>query len=85
MALSGEAGELTELFQWLSEEQASKIMDSKGQEVGEELADIFLYLIRLSHKLEVDILKAAYEKIQKNAEKYPVDAAKGSAKKYSDN
>ena len=80
MALTSEVGELNELFQWLTEEQ-SKNLDN--DEVRQEIADIFIYLVRLSDKLGIDIEEAVNEKIKINAEKYPIELSKGNAKKYS--
>ncbi len=85
MALSGEVGELTEVFQWLTEEQSKlENLDQKSlSRTKEELADVFLYLIRLADKLDVDLISEANKKIEINAEKYPVDLAKNNAIKYS--
>lgn len=84
MALSGEAGELTELFQWVTEEQSRSICDDPKQKarVEEELADVLLYLVRVADVLGVDLVQAANRKLQLNAEKYPVERAFGSSKKY---
>jgi len=86
MALTSEVGELNELFQWLTEEQSSiKDDDSpKVDEIGYEIADIFIYLLRLADKLDIDIEVAVREKIEINAKKYPVDLAKGNSKKYNE-
>lgn len=86
MALSGEVGELTEVFQWLTEEQSRSVIDDpkKMKQTEEEIADIFLYLIRLADQLEIDIIEAASGKIKKNEEKYPVEKSYGSAKKYTE-
>jgi len=86
MALSGEVGELTEIFQWLTEEESKAIVGDveKMKHVEEELADIQVYVLRLAHKLEVDIESAVEKKMRKNAEKYPVHLAKGNAKKYTE-
>ena len=73
MALIAEAAELVEHFQWLTEEQSSNLPDDKLEEVKMELADIFIYLIRISDKLNIDILAAADKKIRHNEEKYPAD------------
>ncbi len=74
MALSVEASELVEIFQWLTPEQSMKIMESGEKEhVEEELADILIYLIRLADKLDVDLDQAVAEKIVKNGVKYPAD------------
>jgi len=83
-ALVVEAAELLECFQWLTEEQSRALSDDDKRKVTEELADVFLYLIRLADKLDVDLLEGARDKIAKNAEKYPVEKARGNAKKYTD-
>jgi len=86
MALTGEAGELTELFQWLTSEQAADIMADPGAaaRVREEIADVFSYLLRLADVLGVDLESALTEKIAKNAMKYPAHTARGVATKYTD-
>jgi NTP pyrophosphatase (non-canonical NTP hydrolase) len=86
MALSGEVGELTEIFQWLSPEESSQIMsdEKKAIQIRHELADIFVYLLRLSEKLNVSFPEAVKEKLEINQIKYPVALSKGSAKKYTD-
>lgn len=81
MALSGEVGELVEHFQWLTEQESFHPQDLQG--VKEELADCLLYLLRLSGQLNIDLEKAAFEKIDLNAKKYPVEKFKGSAAKYN--
>jgi len=80
MAITSEVGELNELFQWLTEEQSNNV---DNNEVRQEIADIFIYLLRLSDKLDIDIEEAVKEKIEINAKKYPIDLAKGNAIKYS--
>lgn len=84
MALAAEAGELLERFQWISEEQSKNLNSEKLQKVGEELADIQIYLIRLADKLGIDLLDTAAKKIDVNEQKYPADKVKGSAKKYDE-
>lgn len=84
MAMIVEAAELVEHFQWLTEEQSQSLPDDKHAEVENELADIFLYLIRIADKLDIDLLNAANNKIKINAEKYPADKVRGSAKKYTE-
>jgi dCTP diphosphatase len=84
MALNVEAAELLEHFQWLTEEQSKNLTEAKHAEVRLELADIFVYLIRLADKLDVDLIAAAEEKIELNARKYPAEKAKGSMKKYTE-
>lgn len=84
MALAGEAGELLEQFQWLSEEQSKNLDPNKLQAVEEEIADVFLYLIQLANKLNIDLLDAANKKIAKNEKKYPVEKSHGNSKKYTE-
>lgn len=84
MALSVEASELVEHFQWLNEQQSHELPPDKLKEVSYEMADIFIYLMRLSDKLGVDILKAVEEKIVMNENKYPADKVRGSSKKYTE-
>lgn len=85
MALAGEAGELLEIFQWLSPEESTKVMqDPKtATQVRHELADIFVYLLRLSDKLEVSLESAVCEKLALNEKKYPIHLSKGIATKYT--
>jgi len=84
MAMIVEAAELVEHFQWLTEEQSQSLPDGKCAEVENELADIFIYLIRMADKLDIDLLNAANNKLKINAEKYPADKVRGSAKKYTE-
>jgi NTP pyrophosphatase (non-canonical NTP hydrolase) len=72
MALSGEVGELTEHFQWLTPEESDAIMAGKRAEVEDELADVFIYLVRLADVLDVDLITAAHAKIDRNEERFPV-------------
>ena len=84
MALTGEVGELSEIFQWLTED-ASKSAGSNADTasaVREELADVTLYLVRLADVLGVNLNDAVAQKLQMNADKYPVNKAHGSHKKY---
>lgn len=71
-AMSIEAAEVLEHFQWLTEEQSRALPDTKRSAVAHELADVFLYLMQLADKLDVDLVAAAKEKMQLNAAKYPV-------------
>jgi NTP pyrophosphatase (non-canonical NTP hydrolase) len=84
MALSVEASELLEHFQWLTEKQSAELEGKKRDEVAEEMADVFLYLLRMADKLDIDLLEEANKKIVKNAEKYPAHKVKGSSKKYTE-
>ena len=85
MALSGEVGELTELFQWLTSEESKNVMGSISKDdVSDELADVLVYCLRICDVLQVDPYQVIQTKMQKNAEKYPVHLAKGSAAKYTE-
>lgn len=83
MALSVEAAELLEVFQWLSEEQSKQLSPEALAAVSEEAADVLLYLIQLSDKLDIDLIAAANKKLAVNAQKYPVSRARGTSKKYT--
>jgi len=83
-ALSVEAAELLERFQWLTEDQSRTLPPEELQKVREEMADVLNYLVRLADKLDVNLLEAAREKMKLNEQKYPVDKARGSARKYSE-
>ena len=83
-ALSVEAAELLEHFQWLTETQSRQLTPEVLEEVRTEVADVLLYLIRLSDKLGIDLIAAANEKLILNAQKYPVEKAFGTSKKYTE-
>ena len=78
IALNIEAGELLENFTWKSHTEADK------EKVKEELADVFAYAFLLAEKYDFDVKEIILNKIQKNAEKYPIEKAKGTAKKYNE-
>jgi len=84
MALSVEVSEIMEHFQWLTEEQSKNLPPDKLDEIATELADTLLYLIRLADKLHIDLLAAAFNKIELNKQKYPVEQSRGNAKKYTE-
>ncbi|MFM8798389.1 MAG: nucleotide pyrophosphohydrolase [Fluviibacter sp.] len=83
MALTGEVGELNEIFQWMSDGEASEAghAPATAEHVGEELADVLLYLVRLSSVLGVNLNDAVVDKLAKNALKYPVEKVRGSSQK----
>lgn len=83
-ALSVEAAELLEHFQWLTEEQSRALDEPKRGEVADEMADVFLYLLQLSMRLDIDLVAAARRKMIANARKYPVEHTKGRIAKLSD-
>ncbi len=84
MALAGEAGELLEHFQWLTETQSADLDADKQRAVAHELADILSYLIRLSERLGIDLIAATEEKIAINAQRYPVEKVRGDARRASE-
>ena len=81
MALAGEVGELTEHFQWLSEAQSAALDAEKKAQVGEEIADCLIYLVRLCERLGIDPIDAAHRKLAKNQERYPVERVRGDARR----
>ncbi|PHC09923.1 nucleotide pyrophosphohydrolase [Bacillus toyonensis] len=81
ISLNLEASELLEVFQWKSSEEAT---ETKMQEMKEEIADVMIYLLMLSDKLNIDLEEAVYAKLRKNAEKYPIEKAYGTNKKYDE-
>lgn len=86
MALAGEVGELLAVLQWLTAEESSTIMreESKAAAIREELGDILQYVIRLADVLDVDLSSALWDKLHKNETKYPIELARGTAKKYTE-
>ncbi|AAZ96233.1 conserved hypothetical protein [Thiobacillus denitrificans ATCC 25259] len=83
MALSVEAAELLEPFQWLTPEESRELGAEQHEAVRQEIADVLIYLTRLADVLEIDLLEAAADKLALNARKYPVDKAYGNALKHS--
>jgi NTP pyrophosphatase (non-canonical NTP hydrolase) len=83
-ALSVEASELLEHFQWLTDAQSQSLAADKKQEVAAEAADVFLYLLQLCDKLGIDLVAAAQAKMLVNAQKYPAALARGTAAKYTE-
>lgn len=83
MALSVEASELMEIFQWLTTEQSQQLNDSQRQQVKEEMADVFMYLVRMADVMDIDLLQACEQKAVINDRRYPAEKVKGSAKKYN--
>ena len=83
-ALSVEASELLEIYQWMGSEDSRKPSEKVINKAKEEVADILYYLVRFADVAGIDIEKAFWDKINKNAEKYPVELAKGNSKKYNE-
>jgi dCTP diphosphatase len=86
MALSVECSELVEIFQWLSEKESNEIAKNEQliPKVRDEVADILIYLFRITDHLNIDIEEAIFSKMKKNALKYPVELARGNSKKYDE-
>ena len=84
MAMIVEAAELVEQFQWDTPQESQQLSAEKREAVAHELADTFVYLLRLAEVLNIDLIDAANEKIKLNALKYPVEKAKGSNAKYTE-
>jgi NTP pyrophosphatase (non-canonical NTP hydrolase) len=84
MALIVEAAELLEHFQWMSEPESAALSSAKRAEVRAEMADVFIYLVRLADRLDVDLLQAAADKMRLNAVRYPAEQFRGSSRKYTE-
>jgi len=84
MALAVEAGEILEIFQWLTQEESQKLDGKRLERVKEEMGDVMIYLVRLSDCLGISLLEAAFEKLERNQNKYPIEKARGNAKKYTE-
>jgi NTP pyrophosphatase (non-canonical NTP hydrolase) len=84
MALSVEAAELVEEFQWLTEAESKALDAERRARVRLELADVFIYLLRIADKLGVDLVAAANDKIVLNEKKYPAERVRGDARKYTE-
>ena len=84
MAMIVEAAELVEHFQWSTEDESYLLTPEKREQVSHEIADTFVYLLRLAQVLEIDLIDATNKKIALNALKYPVDRARGKNNKYTD-
>lgn len=86
IALSIEASELLEIFRWKTHEEVDELFkdEKKKEEIEDELADIMYFLVRIAQKYDLDLSEALDRKMEKNNNKYPVDKAKGSHKKYDE-
>ena len=84
MALSVEAGEIVEIFQWLTQDQSKNLDPDKLKEVKEEIADVMIFLTNLADRLGIDPIEAAKEKLEKNRKNYPADKVRGKALKYTE-
>jgi len=84
IALSVEAAELLQHFQWTPEAESTTLNRDQQAQVREEVADVSLYLVRLADKLGIDLMSAAADKIELNSAKYPIEKVRGSSKKYTE-
>ncbi len=84
MALSVEVSEIVEHFQWLTQEESNRLDPAKVKKIREEIGDVMIYLARLADRLGIDPIQAAEEKMRINAERYPVEKARGLAAKYTE-
>ena len=84
ISLALEASEVLEHFQWKSKDEFKEYDKTNKDEIGEELADVFNFLLIMAHDLEIDLVKAEEKKLRKNEKKYSVEKAKGNAKKYTE-
>lgn len=81
MALSAEVAEIVEIFQWKKEDQ--KLSVEEQEALRQEIGDVLIYLIELADQFGFDLIQAASDKMKLNAEKYPVEKARGKADKYT--
>ncbi len=80
MALAGEVGELLEIFQWLTPEQAAEVMRSgRAEDVRNEVADVTIYLVRLADMLGVDLIEVAHAKLERSRDRFPPEDVRGRA------
>jgi NTP pyrophosphatase (non-canonical NTP hydrolase) len=84
LSLVLEATEVLELFQWKSEQEALDVVRDKKEDLGDELADVFYWVLLMSEDFGIDLEEALIKKLEKNEAKYPVEKSKGSSKKYTE-
>jgi len=84
IGLTIEAGELLEIFLWLSEEQSKMLGEKRLQELRDEIGDVMIFLTNLADKFGLDPVDCAWQKLAVNERKYPPQLVKGSARKYSE-
>ena len=83
LSLTLEAAEVVEHFQWKSAEEIEEYIETNKDEIAEELADVFYYVLLLCHDMNIDLVQALEDKMEKNEKRYPVDKSRGSAQKYT--
>lgn len=84
ISLTLEAAELLEHFQWRSDDEVRVYVREHKEDVADEIADVFNYLLQLADDLEIDVIEASYCKLEKNAKKYPVAKSRGNHRKYTE-
>jgi dCTP diphosphatase len=84
LSLVLESTEVLEHFQWKNEEEVQEYVKRQKKEIGKELADVFYWVLLMSHELDIDLEKAFLSKMKENAKKYPVKKAKGKHAKYTE-
>jgi NTP pyrophosphatase (non-canonical NTP hydrolase) len=84
LGLNIEVSELQEIFLWKDDKELKKTINTKKESIGDELADIFIFLAYLSNDLNIDLNEAINRKIDKNGNKYPIAESRGSNKKYNE-
>ena len=82
MALIGEAAELTEHFQWLTEEQSFNLSGKRKNDVSMEIADIFIFLLRMTRQLDIDLIESVLTKMAINEKRFPAEEVKGQQKRF---
>lgn len=83
ISLSLEAAEVLEHFQWKTNDEIKEYIKNNKEHIGEELADVFYWILIMSHDIDIDIVEAFNQKMKKNAEKYSVEKSKGKHTKYN--
>ncbi len=83
LSLMIEAAELGEHFQWQDSPASETLSEVQRHEVSLEMADVFIYLLRLAQRLDIDLLAATLEKIEHNESRYPADKVRGDSRKYN--
>ena len=85
IAIGAEVGELLECFQWKTDEEIHNMVQQENTEqIADEIADIYMYLVSLSYCMNIYLENAIQNKLDKNRRKYPIDKSFGSAKKYTE-
>ena len=84
LGLNIEVSELQEIFLWEDDKELKKTINTKKESIGDELADIFIFLAYLSNDLNIDLNEAINRKIDENGNKYPIAESRGSNKKYNE-